>query len=881
MPKPFALAGTPLRFTPDRPFRVSGVRLDVALDLVHRRLSGAVTIHVESRQDALQAIVLDAMEMNIESATIDGVDITRKTYDGEVLRLSLPRPIDRETTATIVVKYNCQPRRGLYFLGPDADHPSRPPQCWTQGQDDDSRYYWPCVDRPIEKAPTEIVATVPAGNFVLSNGDLLSRDELPDGRLRWHYRLDFPHPPYLVSLVCGPFVEWKDVAAETGVHVHAFVAPERLQDAERTFGRTGRMIDYFSKRIGVPYPHKRYSQIAVPEFIFGGMENTSATTLTDLVLLDERAALDHDMDGLISHELAHQWWGDLLTCREWSEAWLNEGFATYFEYVWREHAKGRDEADVELLADTEGYFNEAARYLRPIVCRQYDEPIHLFDGHLYDKGGRVLHMVRHLLGDTAFWASIHHYASLHQRQAVETRDLSRAIEHVTGRNLDAFFDRWVGRAGHPELECGWEWIEERSLGRLRVTQKQLISDELPAFRFDVTVQFELDGEVRNDVISVSEPNQLFEFRLPQRPSQIVFDPGDVILKTITFDKTRVLWRRQLSSAGLGVDRILAAQALAKAPDPASVVALGQALESDLFWAVRAAAARALGRTRRDDALEILQRAIHQTHPRVRRAVAAALGEYRSHARAGEILSDWARRGDVSVFVEGEIVLGTGRARASDALSVIPPFLFQSSFQDILRTRAIESLGATGDERAIQILRQEWRSGGSFSSRKALVIALAELAIGTTHVRAVREYLEDRANDRDFRVRGEIAVQLARLGDRGALPTIERLLAAELDGRAKRRMRDALTDLRDGTRAPEQLARVQDELDRLRRDTVSLRERIDQLESDRAKSSKDDDGSPPSPPPTSEGETKPGAKPRPRSANRRAPRNPPRTPIRRR
>ena len=155
------------------------------------------------------------------------------------------------------------------------------------------------------------------------------------------------------------------------------------------------MIDFFSERIGVPYAYPRYSQITVPEFIFGGMENTTATTLTDLVLLDERAAIDHDVEGLVSHELAHQWWGDLLTCREWSEAWLNEGFATYFEYVWREHAKGRDEADLELLVDADGYLNEAGRYQRPVVCRQYDEPIHLFDAHLYEKGARVLHMLRH------------------------------------------------------------------------------------------------------------------------------------------------------------------------------------------------------------------------------------------------------------------------------------------------------------------------------------------------------------------------------------------------------------------------------------------------------------------------------------------------------
>ena len=250
------------------------------------------------------------------------------------------------------------------------------------------------------------------------------------------------------------------------------------------------MIDHFSEKIGLPYPHARYSQITVPEFIFGGMENTSATTLTDLTLLDERAALDHDVDALVSHELAHQWWGDLLTCREWSEAWLNEGFASYFEYVWREQAKGRDEADCELLADTDSYLAEAGRYQRPVVCRQYDEPIHLFDAHLYDKGARILHMLRHALGDGPFWRAIGHYARKHANGSVETRDLARAIEEATGRGVERMLDRWIARPGHPELEGRWSWDDDRKVGTLALAQKQAVTPEPPLFELDG------DGAVR-------------------------------------------------------------------------------------------------------------------------------------------------------------------------------------------------------------------------------------------------------------------------------------------------------------------------------------------------------------------------------------------------
>src|SRR5262245_17593216 len=233
--------------------------------------------------------------MQIDDVTVDGQRVLYD-YDGERLRVTCPRSYAQGTELRVAVRYRCVPRRGLYFVGPDAAHPDRPPQCWTQGQDDDSRHYWPCVDHPIEKFPTEVSCTAPAGNFVLSNGELRGRTELPDGRVRWDYALDFPHSAYLVTLVCGPFTEQRARAAATGVDVYTFAAPGREADAQRTFGRTPEMVDFFSERIGVPYPHRRYSQIAVSEFIFGGMENTTAATITDLVLLDERAALDHDFE---------------------------------------------------------------------------------------------------------------------------------------------------------------------------------------------------------------------------------------------------------------------------------------------------------------------------------------------------------------------------------------------------------------------------------------------------------------------------------------------------------------------------------------------------------------------------------------------------------
>ena len=410
MPRPFAPPGTRTDSWPTGPsvWTTSGWSGTSTSPTAAWPASPDLTLTV--RRNRITAVTLDAVDLEVASVTLDGRPAPFH-HDGERLRIEFAGPPSRGDDRGGGGPVRLPSGSGALFRGPGRRAPRPPAPVLDAGTGRRLPVYWPCIDQPIEKFTSEVICTVPVGTFVLSNGVLHERTEVPGSeggqssggnsgnRVRWHYRLDFPHPAYLVTLVAGPFVELVDRAAATGVDVYYYVAPGRESDGRRTFARTPQMIDFFSERIGLAYPHTRYSQITVPEFIFGGMENTTATTLTDLALLDERAALDHDMDGLVSHELAHQWWGDLLTCREWSEAWLNEGFATYFEYVWREHHKGRDEADLELLVDTDGYLAEAGRYQRPVVCRQYEEPIHLFDAHLYEKGGRVLHMLRHELGD--------------------------------------------------------------------------------------------------------------------------------------------------------------------------------------------------------------------------------------------------------------------------------------------------------------------------------------------------------------------------------------------------------------------------------------------------------------------------------------------------
>ncbi len=476
----FAFPNTRKRFAADRVVDIEHLALVIDVDPALRTVAGTATLRARGLAAGARAIELDAVDLAIDKVILDGAPAPFR-HDGKKLRVELASALAVGSQLDLAITYRGAPRRGLYFIAPDDGYPTKPVQVWSQGQDEDSRHWFPCFDSPHEKATTEVTVTVPAPLFALSNGTLVS-DRTSGGKRTLHWRLDVPHSCYLVTLAVGDFVAIETTWRDTPVVY--YVQRGREANAERTLARTPAMLELFSNRFGVPYPYPRYAQVFVADFIFGGMENTSATTLTDTILLDERASLDYDVDALISHELAHQWFGDLVTCRDWGEGWLNEGFATYSEYLWREAHEGRDAADLEMDDWGDAYMGEDGnRYRRTIATKLYEEPIDIFDHHLYEKGGRVLHMLRDLLGDGAFFASLAHYLGKHRHGVVESRDLARAVEDATGRVVDWFFSQWViDGAGHPELDVKIAWDAATSLASVTVEQTQKVDAVTPLFR---------------------------------------------------------------------------------------------------------------------------------------------------------------------------------------------------------------------------------------------------------------------------------------------------------------------------------------------------------------------------------------------------------------
>lgn len=824
-PSNFVLSGTVRQYARSRPFNVRHLCLDLDLIVGEKRVEGLASLDIERVDAEAETCVFDAVGFEIASVRMSVEQkphTTKWTYDGDRITVQVPRPIAQ---CTIEVDYSVTPRRGLYFLEPDETHKDRPYQVWSQCQDQDARYWFPCHDAPDAKMTSELRVTVPKAWVALSNGELLEEPADEGDHRIFHFGFDAPHPSYLLTLVAGQFSILEDRPAQLAdgrkIPVTYYVPPGREADGWRSLGATPTVIEHFSRVTGVPFPWSRYSQVVVSDFTFGGMENTTATTLYEHALLDERAALDMSSIDLVAHELAHQWFGDYVTCRDWSEAWLNEGFATFFEHIERESRLGRDEYDWGVLSDLETYLAECSgRYTRPIVSREYHAPIDLFDRHLYQKGGLVLHMLRRELGDDLFWKGVHEYLVEHREGLVETTDLRRAFEKISGRSLDRFFDQWVLQAAHPELEIKASFEG----GMLTVNASQKLPDGGAPLQwtFEIDVGLESGKVIRLTKI-VAEMQAAHVLALEARPKWVAFDPELRIAAPVSMDFPADFCLATLNESKSLRSQVLAAQALAKRTDIPSVTMLrGKLNDPEQTWMLRAECARCLGKIAATESLSALVEATTINHPKVRRAVAAALAAFK-HANAFEALKPLASA-DVSYLVKAEACRSLGHTRCPGTLQVLEQRLSESSHADVVRAATFDGLAALRDPAALPVVLNATRYGTPSRGRRAAIAALARLGSD----RIAREHLEDLLTDKDFFVRVEAARALAKFGDAQANAALVRQLSSEKEGRVVREIREALVAL-SSTRL-DQVKVLSDELRTLHRRIDEMSTRIDRLDS---------------------------------------------------
>ena len=844
--KPFILPGAKPHYTPDRPGNVQHIYLDLVLDIANQSCRGSNTITLKPVQSGLTTLTLDAEDLNIESVQIDQVNQPFH-YDGKQLQIQLLKATTLEPFDLVIYYQVNQPQRGLYFIQPDKDYPDKPTQVWTQGEDEDSRFWFPCFDYPGQLATSEIRIEVPNPYIAVSNGKLVTTEDKGNTSV-YHWRQDQVHPTYLMTLAVGDFAKisdsWRDIPVEY------YVEKGREEDAKRTMGKTPEMIEFFSQTFGYAYPYPKYAQVGVADFIFGGMENTSTTLLTDRCLLDERAMLDHQRaENLVAHELAHQWFGDLLVIKHWSHAWIKEGMASYSEVLWTKKEYSQEEAAYYVLNEARSYINEdSSRYRRPMVMNIYREPIELYDRHIYEKGSCVYHMIRGELGEEGFTQAIQHFVQRNAHCTVETVDLLRAIEEATGRNLAPLFDQYVFRGGHPDFKVSYSWDAKDQLVKLKVTQTQGKTDkdvtENELFDLHIPIAFGYvseEKEVCYESLSLHlhEKEHTFYFPLPKQPDFISFDQGNYHLKTVTLEYPTAELKNQLFFDPDPTSRIYAAEALGKKGGLEVINLLSEALTNDSFWGVRVEVAKQLGKVKLQQAIPALSQGLKDDHPKVRRAVLEGLSNFKTE-ESYQAVKEVASQGDPSYYTEatafrvlGKMVTGYLKDKEEEVISLFRDGLeTRSGWNETVRGGIIGGLSQMKtSEAAMSIILPYTYSGVPQSLRLAAIRGLGTVSTGqeSAQLETILEQLEAISGESFFLTQVSVVTALKQIQSSQAISILQTLAEQTPDGRVRRMAEEAVKTVQEKLGSDKSLKELRDEFNRLKKENQDLMSRLAKLE----------------------------------------------------
>jgi aminopeptidase N len=818
----FAEPGASPQYTPDRAFTLARVDLRLRIDPTVHHVEGVAKLQIAPTPTGLGRVILDLDEVNVTSVT-DGVGapLRFRHEDGKLEVVGLTGVVE------VIVCYTASPRRGMYFVGPDPAHPNRRHEVWTQCQDQDGHFVFPCFDHPSVKHPFGLVVEAPTRYTVIGNGQLVRAVPGGDGFTTWVYEQAEPIPAYLVTVVVAELTTVEDQV--DGLRLRYLARPETsADDLRRVFGNTPRMVTMLAGLTGVPFPWARYDQVVVADFIFGGMENVAATTLTDLVLTDAEAATAYDAEPLLMHELGHQWFGDLVTCQDWSQAWLNEGWATFTELLWVEHSRGEAEGAFYIFDLARHYFDEAeGRYSRPIVSYDFREPIDVFDRHLYEKGACVLNTLRHELGAERLWPAVRRYLGERGHNTAHTRHFQRALEDTTGRSLDGFFQQWVYSPGFPDLTVALSWDD--GLLQIKVEQRQAGEWVPQAFHFGLVVGWTgEDGVEQRVTLPVRERARVWAVPCGDRPRAVRVDPGVRVLARVRLEAPGGWLRAALAEDACPVMRIRAAEALGESAAPEAVVALVRALAQDSMWAVRAEVARVLGKVKGTAAQAALLGALDsESDARARKAIVEALATLRAPAVIARLLR--VAEGDSSLLAEAEAVKTLGRLRAPEVFAAAARALGRDAWADVRRSRALEGLGASRDAAALPILKEWTAPDRSPRARAAAISALGALGDELPELRrAITQHLVEIIEAAPFRAQLAAIAALGRLKDASALGALGALHRGALDGRTRRAAYEAMAEVRDGQGPDRALAGLRGLVETLERQQLGLRERLDRL-----------------------------------------------------
>ncbi len=570
---------------------ITHTSLEVNFDWQNSRLNGKAHIYGKPYFYPTNVVYLNARGFDIKGVSVSIESVATSTrivkgkkaeitesayapprtavyfYQNDSLKINLGRDVKPTESFYIQIEYTAKPNelkkggsdaisddKGLYFINPKGEDPNKMPQIWTQGETQSSSAWFPCVDSPNEKMTSEIYMTVDDKYTTLSNGLLLDSKKNADGTRIDHWKMDLPHSPYLVMMGVGEFKKVTDEPWK-GKEISYYVEKEYETHAKAIFGNTKEMIDFYSKKMGVDYPWQKYSQIVARDYVSGAMENTTATLHGDFMVYQTTREMIDGKKGedVIAHELFHQWFGDLVTAESWSNLPLNESFATYGEYLWEEFKYGRDAADDHHASSRYGYFASSERKEVDLVRFDYENREDMFDAFSYNKGGQILHMLRKIVGDDAFFASLKLYLESRSFKPGEIHHLRLAFEDVTGKDMNWFFNQWFLAKGHPVLNVIKNYDEASHKLFVKVEQKQDFT-EAPLYKLPINIDIYWGGKVDRQLVWVDDVSQTFTFDVASAPSLVNFDGERQLIAKIKYEKTKEEYLFQAANAPLWGDR---------------------------------------------------------------------------------------------------------------------------------------------------------------------------------------------------------------------------------------------------------------------------------------------------------------------------------------
>jgi aminopeptidase N len=779
-------------YEPVHNYDVEHIKIEVKFNLQKKTLEGKITTSIRSTVDKLDSFRVDAAWMKIKSVKewvhyhTNNPDLavqfedTKYRYNNKQITVVPSHPIAKNFPYEYRVEYSVRdPERGMYFIQPDSLFPDKPYQVWTQGEDEDNHWWFPCYDFPNDKATTETYITIDKKYITLSNGELVDTKSNPDGTKTWHWVLNHPHSSYFVMLAAGKFDIISD--AYDSIPIYSYVPVGKREEGERSFSRTADMVKFYSEKIGYKYPWQRYSQIVVQDFIYGGMENTSVTVLTDASLYDKDTPPDYTAVGLIAHELAHDWWGDNVTCKNWDEIWLNEGFATYFEALYREHAFGKDEFDYEIFRNGQGAIEADSADRRPIYI---DTGLYVY---AYDKAAVVLNMLRYIMGDDDFWNGMNIYITQNQFGNVVTGDLIHAVNEVYNdplrdripRDFSWFFDEWIYKAGQPAYKVSYDYNKQTDKVKLTLQQVQKPDSLMSIFKMPVPVEVVTEKSKLEYSLVCDTALKTYTLSLDAPLKTVIFNKGNKVLCKLYFSKPKEDWFNQLSSED-AIDRITAIRGLKDfIHDDDVITALGSILTSDKFRGTRQEAASMLADAGTSGAVEILESAYkHESNPRVRRSILLALGKMKKN------FPECADTKELTDFIINNINSEKSKYAVADGINalvdftdkeklydMVLPYANTDSHNEVIKRAVARALRESPDPKAIEILINYAIKGKVRRLRAAAIRGLGSFA-GDKRVKDALYFL---IFDRDRRVKRVTLSVIKRTKDKSFLPYLEKLL----------------------------------------------------------------------------------------------------------